>query len=279
LCMTYAAENKGQLPYGVYDGEWKGPGVWPSPPFDDTHRLVTLWSILSKMSSKNYKGDDLFTNPEAVGNNAPFLRCPEAMQVLPHICSYAASMTAFVSPTYDIDLIGDLQPLVDKPTRTTQLAPFIALVWDTNVQPGMATDVGYVTAGDVDGERIWTTGAIHPEARFYLANDPYGQIPPFPPSPASYSQSGTVRMDVGSYKYYNIDPAPTGADGFASWPYQGQLRFRHNKQTVCNVGYADGHVGQFTGKFDRQGRPVKHDALRKAFMVKWPNGYGLKTTF
>ena len=93
---------------------------------------------------------------------------------------------AFVSPSYDVDLVGS-QPLVDKPIKTTLLLPFTALVWDTNVQPGMATDVGYVTAGDIDGELIWVSGASVPEHRYYLQNDPFGQLPPLPPSPGSYS--------------------------------------------------------------------------------------------
>jgi prepilin-type processing-associated H-X9-DG protein/prepilin-type N-terminal cleavage/methylation domain-containing protein len=282
LCMTYAAENKGQLPYGVYDGQWTGGG-WPS--FDsipDDHRLVTLWAVLSRMSSKRYSGDDLYNNPDAPNNNGPFLRCPEAMQVLPHICSYCASNTAFVSPSYDVGHTGD-QPLIDKPAKTTQLMPFAALVWDTNVQPGMAQDVGYVTAGDIDGQLIWISGASVPEHRFYLPNDPYGYYPPPPPSPASYSNSSPERMDVGGNKWYNIDPAPTGPDGFNTYPYQGQLRFRHNKQTTCNVGFADGHVGQFIGRFSKDStgnpRPVTTTMPpRKHFMVKWPSGYGLKPT-
>jgi len=272
LCMAYAAENKGQLPYGVYDAEWKGPGAWP-PSLADNHRLITLWSIVSRMSSKRYSGDDIFTNPDAVNNSAPFLRCPEATQVLDNLCSYAGSMAAFISPTYDLNLVGT-QPLVDKPTKVTQLLPFMALVWDTNVQPGMATDVGYVTGADIDGQRVWVSGASTPEHRFFLLNDPYGQIPP-----GSYGNHRSVRMDVGGIKWRNIDPAPLDPGGFNTYPYQGQLRFRHAKGTVCNAAFADGSVGGFTGRFQKDGSPIGHDAMRKSFMVKWPNGYGLIPLF
>jgi prepilin-type processing-associated H-X9-DG protein len=271
LCLAYAAENKGQLPYGVYDAQWAGPGAWPNSLADD-HRLITLWSIVSRMSSKRYNGDDIFTNADAPNNSAPFLRCPEAAQVMDHLCAYAGSMSAFISPTYDLSFIGS-QPLIDKPTRVTQLLPFMALVWDTNVQPGMATDVGYVIGADIDGQRIWVSGASTPEHRFFLLNDPYGQIPP-----GTYGNSKPVRMDVAGFKWLNIDPRPLGSHGFNSYPYQGQLRFRHSKGTACNVAFADGSVGHFSGKFDKDGAPLRHDALRRSFMVKWPNGYGLIPT-
>jgi prepilin-type N-terminal cleavage/methylation domain-containing protein/prepilin-type processing-associated H-X9-DG protein len=283
LCMTYAAENKGQLPYGTYDAE-AGPGVfeaWTNGNFPDTHKLVTLWSVLSRMSNKGYSGEDQFlssSNPnnDPSKNTAPFLRCPEAIQVLPHVCSYSGSMTAFVSPSYDAAYRAE-QPLVSKPTKTTQLLPFMGLVWDTAVMPGMQKDVGYVTGNDIDNQRIWIYGAANPDARYYTTRDAYGQTEP-PNTAFGYGQNKLVNMGSG---WKNIDPAPTDSDGFAGFPYQGNLRYRHNKNTVCNVGYGDGHVGQLTGKFDREGRILnaKFEAVRKTFQVKWPSGYGLVSTF
>ena len=127
------------------------------------------------MSSKAYSGEDVFVSSanqstnDPSKNTAPFLRCPEAMQVLPHVCSYAANQSTFVTPSYDLQIGVQTGPggqpiLVDKPARTTQLLPFNVLVWDTNVQPGMEKDVGYVVAGDIDGQRMWN-GASVPEYR------------------------------------------------------------------------------------------------------------------
>jgi prepilin-type processing-associated H-X9-DG protein len=81
-------------------------------------------------------------------------------------------------------------------------------------------------------------------------------------------------MDPGVGGWRNIDP-PIRSDGIANGPYMGNLRFRHSRDTTCNVGYADGHVGRFTGKFKNDGRPRSHDALRRYFMVKWPSGMGI----
>jgi prepilin-type processing-associated H-X9-DG protein len=89
-------------------------------------------------------------------------------------------------------------------------------------------------------------------------------------------------MNTGSFVWKNIDPAPNSTDGFNTYPYQGNLRFRHNKGTMCNVGFADGRVDQFTAKFNKdltmgsQAGVPTHDGLRRHFMTKWPAGVGLR---
>lgn len=273
LFLTYAAENKGQLPFGFYYVK-SDPVTWDDAAGDG--RLVTLWSVISRMSSKKYAGDDVFTNPDAVNNSAPFLRCPEAMQVLPHLCSYTGNFVAFIDPFDDLrngatatGTPGSHCNVITQPTRTTKLLPFTALMWDTAVQQGMAQDVGYVTGADIDGQRFWR-GAGSPQYRYYSINDPFGQVSPI------YGNEKPVVLNVGSTFWRNVDPAGSGSFGFdpTGFPWQGNLRFRHNKSSACNVGFADGHVGQFTGKFRSDGAAIKHDALRKNFMVKWPTGVG-----
>jgi len=272
LILTYASENKGQYPFGHYYVK-SNPVTWDDDAGDG--RLVTIWAIISRMSSKRYSGDDVFESAEAVSNSAPFLKCPEAMQVLEHICSYAGNLAAFPSPSDDFNIGTGPQPLITRPMKVTQAMPTSVLMWDTNVQPGMATDVGYVTSGDLDDARFWR-GAATPEWRFFVANDPVGQINQI------YGHGKPVILNAQGGAYKNIDPPGNPANGgFSSpqWPYQGNLRFRHSKNTAVNVGFADGHVGQFTGKFKNDGTPIRHDALRKNFMIKWPSGIGLQPTY
>jgi len=105
LILTYATENKGQLPYGMYfarSGDsyqgW-GPGDPPQQRY-----LITLWSVVGHMASKDHTLEDTYYDYTeehkalAIRNSSAFLRCPEAMQVLPHLCSYAGSYSAFISP-------------------------------------------------------------------------------------------------------------------------------------------------------------------------------------
>ena len=139
------------------------------------------------------------------------------------------------------------------------------LMHDTAVHPGMSQDVGYVTDADVDGQRFWH--ADIPQFRYFSQNDPFGVL-----QPPIYGNNRPVGMGAN---WYNIDPRPTGPEGFASFPYQGNLRFRHNKETVCNAGFADGHVEGIVAKINPDKTMKSHTALRKYFMIKWPSGMGI----
>jgi len=142
------------------------------------------------------------------------------------------------------------------------------LAWETAVDEGTEGNVHSEGGGSIDGERF-LIGSVHPQCRYYSVNDPFSQIPP-----GTYGNNRPVRMDSVSGPWRNIDPAGQFYRDFV-FPYDGNLRFRHNRNTTCNVGFADGHVGQFTGKFKSDGRVITHDALRKYFMVKWPSGVGI----
>ncbi len=287
MYMTYAAENKGSLPYGWYFNRSindRLPFNWDDAAGDG--RLTTCFSLISRMSSKHYKGDDVFipngqsTNPENPrANHAPFLRCPEAEQVGTHICSYAVQYMAFITPWYERRTGGwpgvqYPEAIQDKPAKLNDLLPFMILVHDTAVHiPGMEQDVGYVTDGDVDGQRF--IYATHPQRRYFQKTDPYGQFTtgPF----ASLRQHVSVGMGgSGSSTWKNIDPPTSLPEGFAGPPYQANLRFRHGKNDSINVGYADGRVEGIQAKFNADGTMKQHNIPRKAFMSKWPNGFGIQ---
>ena len=273
MVMVYAAENKGSLPYGWY----YNIGNSHTPPYDwergpgSNGQLTTVFSILSRMSGKQYRGDDIFAadvpgSPEARANTAPFMRCPEAEQVLPHICSYVVQFVAFITPVYERQLVPHPGAIQDRPAKTKDLFPFTILIHDTAVMPGFIDDVGYVTDADVDAQRMWS-GARNPQWRYYDFSDPYSRIPP-----GQFGNNKPVGM--GS-NWKNIDP-PGGSSGFSGFPYQGNLRFRHNKNTSINVGYADGRVESLQAKLETNGAMRSHPVMRKSFMIKWPSGMGIK---
>ena len=267
MVMTYAAENRGSLPYGYYYNR-STPGSWTDAGGDG--RLTTMWSLISRMSGKQYGGDDVFVNggnpnPEAKHNGAPFLRCPEAELVLPHICSYDGQFVAFCTPFDEYRVVGSAQPIQDRPAKIDDLFPFTILAYDTAVFPGMINDVGYVTGADVDRQRMWTDRY---QRRYYSHADPYGRVPP-----GVFGQNRQVQFELD---WRNIDPTPTGPEGFAGYPYQGNLRFRHAKNTAVNVLYGDGRVESVSGKFNGNKNILKHDVMRKSFMTKWPSGMGIR---
>ena len=77
-------------------------------------------------------------------------------------------------------------------------------------------------------------------------------------------------MNVGSFTYRNVDPPPGAVPPL--FTFQGNLRFRHGREDVCNVGFSDGSVRQLTGVFRSNKTVQSHDALRKYFMINYPEG-------
>jgi prepilin-type N-terminal cleavage/methylation domain-containing protein/prepilin-type processing-associated H-X9-DG protein len=274
LFLTYAAENKGSLPYGWYFNK-SHPVSWDDLAGDG--RLTTCFALISRMSNKAYKGDDVFiqsgqsTNPEnPAANYAPFLRCPEAEQAGGHICSYAVQFCAFITPYYERVFVAS-GPIQDKPAKVTDLMPFTVLIHDTAIHlPGMTQDVGYVGDADVDAQAFWAAAAI-PQHRYYEVNDRYAAMTN--PALRRWQQNNPVAF---GNPWYNIDPPPTGPEGFNSYYYQGNLRYRHGKNNTCNVGYADGRVEGIQAQFNPDGSMKKPGLVRKNFMIKWPKGMGLR---
>ena len=191
------------------------------------------------------------------------LQCPEAAQQYVHIVGYVANMVAFPGKVYERQALGPGKDII-KPAILTQLFPHNALVWDTSVSNGLENNVGYLLGADLDGQRFWTPDV--PQHRYYDPADVYAKL-----QGGALGNQKPVRFNVGSPVWKNIDPHDPD-DGGPGYPYQGNMRFRHNKNTACNVGFADGSVRQYVGKFKGNGEMQSHDAIRKDFMIKWPSG-------
>jgi Tfp pilus assembly protein PilE len=261
----YAAENKGSYPYGFYFNR-SLPNTWEEAPENVNGEYHSWAGQVGKYMNKAGNGmDDNFTiGPRLRVTFPPALTCPEALQSRPHVVSYVINFIVGVSPIYEVR-IGAAPPQAQfRPPKQNQLLKDTAVVWDTGIPPGWDENSGYLVGADIDDERFWR-GAHTPQFRYYTVKDPFGIIPP-----GLFGQNKPVLLSVGSYVFQNREPGPISSD---RWPYQGQLRFRHNKSTACNVGVADGSVRQFTVKLDSDRLRVKsHDALRRYFMIKWPPG-------
>jgi prepilin-type N-terminal cleavage/methylation domain-containing protein len=250
--ITYAQENKGSYPYGFIhsnadpNNNWNGSGAF------------FCWaSQVGKYTVKGASGmNDLVSFP-------PLLQCPELATAFPHFIGYIANMVVMVSPRDEFRMSGPPYPQTKPSMTTLMLKEGTALIWDTAIEPGWYQDriVGYLISADIDGQRIWR-GARYPQFRYFSPSDVFGRIPP-----GVFSQNKPVDLTVQGGPIYVNTEAPDGA----SYPFQGNLRFRHNKDTTCNVGFSDGSVRQFRAKLQRDGKRVQsHDALRKYFMTKWP---------
>ncbi len=251
----YAAENKGSMPYGIYFSP-EDPGSFG--PVGGS-RFFSWASQVGKYVVKGADGDNLSNN------FPPVLQCPEAELSYNHIVGYCANMVVFPSRLAERQALGS--PNVISPAKLNQLFPHNALVWDTSVSPGLENNVGYLVGADVDDvQRFWSPDV--PQQRYYDPADVFGRIPP-----GIYGNNKPIRFHATTWK--NIDPGLDLPNG-PGYPYQGNLRFRHGKDTACNVGFADGHVEAIKGRFnpDRtmKGGGSQNDATRKLFMMRWPSG-------
>lgn len=257
LLLTYAAENKGSLPYGWHWERFNQMTGQQDPGNNDN--FVSWASIITKMSrgKAGVIEDGTISSPY----NGPFLKCPEAAMEQAQLVSYVVHLAALPSPYDNIATMGGPAPCMP-PAKITGLFPHNAVVWDTAVLPNSDESVGYLSGADVDDvQRLWQGIAFRPQWCFFDPRDPYGSIG----NPA-FQKFGNNKPIIFSTSWKNIDPTGPG------YPYQGNLRFRHNKNTSCNVGFVDGHVEAFRGKFNSDKSMKSHDLLRKYFLLRWPSG-------
>ena len=274
--FNYCAEHKGSMPFGFYYNRSRNDvnpnpahtsNDWEESPANVRGEYIVWSSQLGRYMNKAGTGID---DNETVGaalrvTFPPVLQCPEAAQARTHVVGYVMNFIVGISPMYErriggVSPRGQLRP----PTQTLMLKE-TALFWDTGIRPNWSENSGHSTGADIDDERFWR-GAHTPQYRYFTLKDVFGHM-----QGGAYGQNRPVNLDVGSHVFYNKDPNTSALE---RWPYQGNLRFRHNKNTQCNVAFADGSVRQFTAKMqsDPYGRVRSHDALRRYFMIKWPPG-------
>ena len=251
----YAAENKGSMPYGLYYVPENPTNYLPGGGSDT--RFVSWASQIGKYVVKGSAGDN-------ENNNFPdVLQCPEAQLVYTHVVGYCANMVIFPGRSDEFSITGNLN--VIPPARLNQMFPHNALVWDTSVSPGLENNVGDLLGADVDDNQRFWRGAATAQYRYYDPADVYARI-----APGLYGNNKPLRFNASSWK--NIDPAANINNNGPGYPYQGNLRFRHNKDTTCNVGFADGHVEGIKAKMNPDKSMKNNDAVRKLWMIRWPSG-------
>jgi len=264
LLSTYAAENKGNMPYGVI---WERFDPMTGNQLPGNNDAFVSWaSIITKMSRG--RGSNIEDGEISSPYNGPFLKCPEAAMVYPQLVTYVVNIVAFTDPFANIQTQGGRAPC-QPPAKLNQLFPHTALVWDTAVFPNSAESVGFLTGADVDDpQRLWEGVAHTPQWAYYDPADPYSRIPP-----GVLGNNKPVRFagGTGPGSWRNIDPG-VDPDTGSAYPHQGNLRFRHNKNTSCNIAFADGHVESFKGKFNPDNTMKAHDVLRRYFLLRWPSG-------
>ena len=224
--QMYNNDHNGSMPYGFY--------------YVNSHPVT--WENAGKTDA-NVAWVDVLNRYFNTTGYADAFRCPTALQQAPpHLNSYVMNFIVAVTPLYEL-VMGPPPRAQTKPPRIHLMLPQgTALIWDTGVRPNWQDQLGHLTGADIDDQRFWR-GASTPQFRYYSPHDPYGSIPP-----GILGNNRPVRLNVGGNNYFNKDPDIVQLERF---PDQGNLRFRHDGQTRCNVAFSDGSVRQFTASSTR----------------------------
>lgn len=249
--FAYTLDHKGYFPYGYYYPQ-SDPATWQNV---STGRVALIsWPIALHP----------YVTPGAP-ELSPIFRCPLAIQTVPHRIGYVINMIVGVAPYAEL-LAGQPPRAQTRPSKVELMRKEgNALVWDTAPRGFPGLPDGYLIGADLDGQRFWN-GAATPQMRYFLAHDPYGSIPP-----GVFGHNRPVQLySSGMPVFRNTDPAPPPAG--PTFPYQGNLRFRHGGNTVCHALFSDRSVRHFTAVLGNNDTVTSHDAIRRLFQTDWPPG-------
>jgi prepilin-type N-terminal cleavage/methylation domain-containing protein/prepilin-type processing-associated H-X9-DG protein len=259
----YAQENRGFYPYGFHYARAMNP--WGASPdwreaAGNNNQFVSWGSQVTRWMHRGKVGNA----ENEIYNYGEVLKCPEAQQVWPHPLSYAMNIMVGITPFYELQR-GFPPNAQLRPTNMKQLLKDTALVWDTTCLQGSEMNVGWMVGLAIDEGRYYeNVGA--PAFRYFLPQDPFSG------TPEKYGNNDPIKLRYRA-DYFNIDPAfDQNTPDNNHYPYNGNVRFRHQGNKACNAGFVDGHVEAFVAKIGPRNSVVDHNALRRYFMIKPPTG-------
>ena len=250
----YAVDNKGRLPWGQYRVASDYVGAYRSAMPMGLQNVVTWQTIINQYF--NPKALNTLFDP-ATGQITIGINPADNLFLCPGVgmgsarSSYACNLVAMPDKDYE-EAYTDTskQPLL-QPALFAKLFPHNILLFDTNAM--LNSDTMYATGFDVDYQYFIDPGDT--EARFFRGDDPYNGNK-FRGSALPVITEANQNQDFGDASTTN-----------PPYPYQGNIRYRHNGDRVGNFVFADGHVDSL--------RPDQ--VIRYMFKLRWPSGMPVST--
>lgn len=308
--QTYANNNKGSLPFGFHWTKYDTLGA----PLSPSSTSWVSWYTLLNNAMDPRGAPDSTSGLASAGSQMGYklsgvFRCPGAAEypqmvhyyhhgvAMPHLTLEMQNPVVLVGPG------GSSKTLTyDKPARFTDLYNDNILFWDTPIvgtsvssriglpffdtktnEMGSANNVLPVTYID---ERL-LRDPLRPEQRFRdkdsdlfanAADNQFrrgGQSIHYPTD--AMVRAKTSAPNTPKFSSFNVDAG--GAVSIAM--LTGNIRFRHVRNTIANVVFADGSVQGMTYNRNRvtAGASVDNQSYettiqRRMLQIRWPSGFG-----
>lgn len=244
----YAVDNKGRLPWGQFMANDSLGRNWVS-----WQTIVNqYYNPKASLALRRSNPDDIVLGDNQSSN---LFLCPGVAAIGEARSSYACNIVAM--PDKDLEEAytdTSKQPLL-QPSLMAKLYPHNILLFDTGAV--VNSEALYAVGYDVDKQYF-----LHPEdtmARFFRGDDPYSGNP---------DRGNGVKINTETNPDQNRDWIDPHDNSYSPrYPYQGNIRYRHNSNRVANFCYADGHVESL--------RPDQ--VIRYMFKLRWPPGMPAST--
>jgi prepilin-type processing-associated H-X9-DG protein len=248
--QMYCAEYKGRLPFGEYD--------IPKTVSPGTPQRRFLWcTLVSHYLDRRFDQSILSTttpDPEQFGK---IFKCPDAPERSP--LSYACHPVAMPWREFEegISVPGMTPTQTVMPALISNLYNRNIVLFETNCS--VSTTWFYPLGWSVDGTQLVQPAT--PEYRYLRQSDPSVNDP-------NLGNNYPITQEPGflSTKNSNLDWSAIGGTGpnanLPSYPWKGNVRFRHNMNKTGNFVFADGHIESLT----------KQDCRRYMWLLRWPTG-------
>lgn len=293
--FSYATAHKDSLPYGF---TWNriNPTSPVAGPAVNLQWISWFTSVNKFMNAKA----EYVAEPKPPYNFTtllipmnPAFRCPSAGPEFQQQVHYYNNGTAMPHLPNDVGFVYQAEPVPFQganafpPARTRDLWPDTALFWDTPLLSGMSPEQAlpmFSIAPDTNSNRGWIPASyLDWGAAFVYPEEPATRYRPTPPNVVS-----AVRADDDPVSFFTEETlsgavqenmnSDMGGDSILV-AMIGGLRFRHSKNTVVNVAFADGSVQGL--ELNRKRRvndyaagpngSYYNDFKVKYYRLKWPS--------
>jgi len=275
----YAAEHKGQLPWGWVWDSWNPKAYAPNGGNARFSNWVsTLGYYMNRNRTEGSSAGMLTSGGARWGEITEAFRCPSVTSDFQQPNTYTGLLTAFPDWYWENNGYtpngggpGVAAPDVIRPARLNDFYPDNIMIWETNAN-------GNILATDSDMGGVGPAYSFIDGGQLLYPQDPTTRyrVPGFDPYSGDYTleQGAPILISTPKYYYNSNRDCPQGTN--MQLGQAGTPRFRHRKERGCVMIFADGSARTMTWnpglRIKQSPNYAQTDILRKMIMIKFPTG-------